>query len=372
MTTSIRRLDFEAAADRRSFVRFPFHHYRNDEQWIPPLLININGDLKSSNPFYEHSDAEFFFAESGGEIVGRIAAIHNRRYNEFRDVQSVFFGYFESVDDAEVSDALLDTVAEWGRKRGLDVMYGPRGVGATDGGLLVEGFDRRPTLGNTYNHAFYGGLIEKFGLAKKADYRSGFMNPHTFRVPDRLHSIHNRVLKRGQYSLKNFESRKELREWAPQIAKVYLGAAQELETFYPPTEKELEGVMRALLLIAKPEYISLVMFEGLIVGFLFSYPDLNPAIKESNGRLVPSGWARILRERARPRAVNINGLGVLPEHRGSGANALLYVRAEHILANNVDEAEAVQVGEHNVASTKDMQAMGITMVKRHRHYAMSL
>ncbi len=372
MTVTVRRLDIDNAADRRTFVRFPFRHYRNDERWVPPLLININGDLRRGNPFYEHSEADFFVAESGGEVVGRVAAIENRRFNEYKDARSSFFGYFETVDDTEVSSVLLDTAASWGQDRGLEVMYGPRGVGATDGGLLVEGFEYDPTLGNTYNFPYYGDHVERFGLTKKADYRSGHMDPFKFRVPDRLHKIHDRVLARGQYSLMNFENRRQLRAWAPKIAKAYLGAVSELETFYPPTKRELEGIMRTLLIIAKPEFISLVLFEERIVGFLFSYPDLNPAIKESKGRLAPFGWARILRERAEPRGVNINGLGVLPEHRGSGANALLYVRAEHVLGNRVPNAEAVQVGEHNVASTKDMAAMGIVMIKRHRHYEMKL
>jgi len=372
VTVTVHRLDMDDAADRRRFVRFPFRHYRNDERWVPPLLININGDLRSSNPFYEHSDAEFFVAESDDEIVGRVAAIENRNFNSYKNVKSSFFGYFEAVDDRAVSSALLEAAAAWGRERGMEVMYGPRGVGATDGGLLVEGFEHDPTLGNTYNHAYYGDHLEYFGLKKKADYRSGHMDPFQFRVPERLHRIHDRVLARGQYSLMNFETRKQLRAWAPKIAKAYLGAVRELETFYPPTERELEGIMRALLLIAKPEFISLVLFEDDIVGFLFAYPDLNPAIKESRGRLAPVGWARLLRERSKPRGVNINGLGVLPEHRGSGANALLYVRAEHVLGNKVANAEAVQVGEHNVASTKDMAAMGIVMIKRHRHYEMDL
>lgn len=372
MTVTVRRLDIENAAERRTFVRFPFRHYSNNEHWVPPLLININGDLRASSPFYEHSDADFFVAEAQGEVVGRIAAIENRNFNAYKGVKSSFFGYFETVDDAEVSTALLETAAAWGRDRGLEVLYGPRGVGATDGGLLVEGFEHDPTLGNTYNHPFYGDHVERFGLKKKADYRSGHMDPFQFRVPDRLHRIHDRVLARGLYSLMNFESRRQLKEWAPKIARAYLGAVRELETFYPPTQRELEGIMRTLLLIAKPEFISLVIFEEQIVGFMFSYPDLNPAIKESNGRLAPLGWARILRERAVPRGVNINGLGVLPEHRGSGANALLYVRAEHVLGNRVANAEAVQVGEHNVASTKDMEAMGIVMIKRHRHYEMKL
>ncbi len=372
MTIAVRRLDIDKPADRRTFVRFPFRHYRGDAHWVPPLLVNINGDLRSSNPFYEHSEAEFFVAESNGEVVGRIAAIENRNFNAYKDVRSSFFGYFETVDDHEVSSALLTAAASWGRERGMEVFYGPRGVGATDGGLLVEGFDLDPTLGNTYNHEYYGTHVESFGLTKKADYRSGQMDPHRFRVPERLHRIHDRVLARGQYSLMNFENRKQLRQWAPKIAKAYLGAVRELETFYPPTKRELEGIMRTLLLIAKPEFISLVLFEDAIVGFLFSYPDLNPAIKKANGRLAPLGWARILRERANPRSININGLGVLPEHRGSGANALLYVRAEHVMGNRAEVAEAVQVGEHNVASTKDMAAMGIVMTKRHRHYEMDL
>lgn len=372
MSLVVRRLDIDNASDRRRFVRLPFRLYRQTPQWVPPLLAVINSDLSSKNPFYAHSDAAFFVAEADGEVVGRIGAIENRRFNEYKDVNASFFGYFETIDDRDVAHALLAAAAEWGRERDREVFYGPRGVGATDGGLLVEGHDLDATLGNTYNHAYYAGLIEGFGLHKKADYLSGQMDPHEFRVPDRLHRIHDRVLARGHYRLRNFATRGELRAWAPKIAQAYLGAVRDLETFYPPTDAELDGVMRTLLLIAKPEYISLVMMGDEIVGFLFAYPDLNPAIREAGGRLLPFGWARLLRERAQPRRVNINGLGVLPEHRGSGANALLYVRAEHVLANQIDVAEAVQVGEHNVASSKDMAAMGIVMTKRHRHYEMNL
>jgi hypothetical protein len=145
---------------------------------------------------------------------------------------------------------------------------------------------------------------------------------------------------------------------------------RDLETFYPPTERELDETIRAVVTIADPRGIHLVLRDDEVVGFLLSYPDLAPELRRSRGRLLPWGWSRILAARGTRKEYAINGLGLLPRHRGGGANALLYMAIFDGLIGSVgiSRAEVVQVAADNVRSREDMNTLGVTWYKEHHSY----
>src|SRR3990170_5132987 len=131
----LRKLDTDRAQDVRRWVEFPFNLYRDCPQWVPPLVGEARKVLdRLGHPFYQHSTADFYIIESGGEVLGRIAAMDNHSYNTFRAAKTAFFGFFDVVEDPDVAEELLAAVCEWARGRGLDTLVGPRGLIGTDGG----------------------------------------------------------------------------------------------------------------------------------------------------------------------------------------------------------------------------------------------
>src|SRR2546428_5178133 len=161
----------ESESDKMRFIKLPWKIYGGDKYWVPPLIFDVRNNLNpDKNPFFEHAEVELFLAERDGELAGRIAAIKNDNHNKFHKDKTGFFGFFETIDDQEVSDRLLETACEWCRNKGFDTIIGPVNPSINDEcGLLVDGFDSSPVMLMTYNPKYYIGLIERFGVEKATD-----------------------------------------------------------------------------------------------------------------------------------------------------------------------------------------------------------
>ncbi|HKZ85925.1 MAG TPA: GNAT family N-acetyltransferase [Anaerolineae bacterium] len=197
---AVRQIDPRCRTDRHRFLRFPFMLYRNHPLWVPPIRPDAELQLnRDGHLFYEHSGADFFVAERDGKVVGRIAALENRPYNAYHQARAAQFYLFECTDDREVASALFERIYEWARARGLNKVIGPKGFGPLDGyGILVEGFEHRPAMTMmNYNHAYYPALLEALGFVKEVDFVSCYINP-SFRLPERVHRIAERVQRRGE------------------------------------------------------------------------------------------------------------------------------------------------------------------------------
>lgn len=364
-----RKLDTTRKDERARFVDFAFDLYRDSAQWVPPLRRDAMGILdKDKHPFYEHSVADYFVVESGGKVLGRVAALENRNFNGFHGSKTAFFGYFESVDDAEVARALLSTVEQWARERGLDSVVGPRGVVGIDGSILVEGFEHRPALTMPWNYPYYESLILTNGYEPEATYLSGYARgDHP--LPPRLYEIAAKVKEKRGYWVKTFASRGELREWIPRALEIHRQAMSGLHSFYPPTERESRAFVNTLLTIIDPSLIKVVMKGDDVAGFIIAYHDVSAGLQKARGRLFPFGWIHILRDRQTTDWANVNGLGLLPQYRGLGANALLYTELRDTIAqHHFKHVDVVQVNETNFNSRSDMETMGVRWYKKHRHY----
>lgn len=366
----IRRLDTEQRRDVRRFTRFPFQLYRDCPQWVPPLLSDAENQLdRQQNPFYRHSAAEFFLAESEGQTLGRLAVMDSRRYNEYLGAETAFFGLFEAVDDSQVACRLFDAAIDWARARGLKKMIGPRGLYGPDAsGILVAGFEHRPAMGVPYNHAYYDNLLQAAGFEKDADHLSGYLSGH-IKLSDRYYAIAEKVKARRGLRIKSFSSKEEMRQWVPRVGQIYNRAFEGSHHFYPLNEKEIERLGQDLITIADPRLIKLVLKGKEVIGFVFAYPDITAGLQKARGRLWPLGWYYLLREQRRTRWVNFNGLGVLPAYQGMGASILLYTEvAKTIEKYDFEHADLAQVGEENVKSRGDLETLGAEWYKRHRNY----
>ncbi|MFZ5912423.1 MAG: hypothetical protein ACOYYU_20655 [Chloroflexota bacterium] len=368
----IRPLDLANERDKGRFFSFPFALYRDTPQWVPPMASERKG-IFGGHPFFEHSVAGFFIAESGGDVLGRIAALHNRNHNAYRQCKTAFFGFFECVQDASVAQELFAAAFDWARACGLDEIIGPRGLmGSDGGGVLVEGFERRAALNENYNFPYYDALVQQAGFVKDRDHLSGYL-PGDYILPGRFYHIAERVKETRGFSVQAFRSAKEARAWAPKVAAVHRQAFVNNHEYFPPSPAEIDLLIDSILMVADPRLLKLVLHHGEVVGFIIAYHDIAPALQKSKGKIWPLGWWYILQERRRAEWVNVNGIGLLPAFRGLGANALLYTELQKTVHEfGFKHIEVIQVDEFNSKSKSDMEAIGVQWYKRHRSYRRKL
>lgn len=358
------------ASGIREFGALPYRIYRDNELWVPPMNSEIQLLFdRDRHPFYESSEAVFLLAEQRGQTVGRLAVIDNRDYNDYTGRADAFFGYFESIEDQSVAEALFEAASRWAKARGLERIAGARGLLHGDGlGILVEGFEYPPALGIPYNPPYYGEMFESLGFRTQHDYYSGYLTDQ-FALPERLHRIAEWVKQRRGYWVREFRTKADLRQVVPLIREVYNAAFSEAPDFYPMGEREVEIVAARLLAVARPELIKLVYQDQDLVGFLFAYPNIGRGIRRARGRMWPFGWFPILWELMTTHRLDINGVGVMPGHQGAGANAVMYVELEKALTGSrFTHADTVQVRDDNLKSLGDNAALGVRWYKRHRIY----
>ena len=357
----------------RIFLKFPFKLYQKNPYWVPPLVPDLRNALEKKHPFFQHSFADFFLAIKNRNVVGQIAAMENTRANAFRGEKTGFFGFFEVVEDEAVSKCLFDAVIEWAKTRGLNRVIGPRGLIGTDsGGILVEGFDHRPALNVPYNLPYYDSFIINSGFTKDTDHLSGYL-PGDHVIPERIERISKKIQQKRGYLIKSFSTKDEMRQWVPKVQEAHRKAFENTHTFYPPTDDEMEAISNSIISVAHPSLIKLLLKDEEVIGFIFAYHDISPALQKSEGRIWPFGWIHILLERRKNEWANINGVGLLPEYQGLGGNAILYTAIdESIKSFGFNHIDIVQVNETNFSSFHDMEAIGVQWYKRHRSYQRSL
>jgi hypothetical protein len=369
---AIEKLDTGSKAQRRRFSHIPFQFYINTPQWVPPILIDVEGALdREKHPFYEHSVADFFVAVRDGRDVGRLAVMQNKRYNEYHKTRRAQFYYFECEDSLETAQALFERAFEWARTQNLDEIIGPKGFAVLDGyGLLVDGFEHRQmmTMMN-YNQPYLPKLMEAMGFQKEVDFVSCYADTHTFEFPERIYSIAERVEKKGELSVKRFESKKELKTWAQRIGRTYNQSFVNNWEYYPLTEREVKFVVDNILTVADHRLIKIIMHGDDVIGFMFAFPDISAALQRCKGRLLPFGIIDLLLELRRSEWVAVNGAGILPEFQGRGGNALLYAEMGKTIRDfGYAHAEMTQVAESAEQMRNDLINLGGKPYKNHRVY----
>ncbi|MCC6148291.1 MAG: hypothetical protein IT308_12080 [Anaerolineaceae bacterium] len=366
----INKLDTESKAEIKEFIQFHFDLYKNCPQWVPPFRQDIALMLnRKKHPFYDHSDADFFVARRDGKIVGRVAAMENKPFNQYHNTHKLQFYLFDSIDDQEITDALFGEVTNWGRGRGLTEIIGPKGFSAFDGyGIQVEGFEHRQmmTMMN-YNFPYYEKLMEKAGFTKENDFVSCYVPRERFILPDKAEEIARRVRERGTFVVKNFKNKRELKDWAWRIGDSYNKTFINNWEYYPLSEREVQFLLDNLLVLANPKLIKIILHNEEIVGFLFGFPDVSKALQRHDGRITPWAIADILIEAKRTKWISLNGVGILPEYQGRGGNALLYSEIRRTVWDfGFDHAEQTQMADTAVQVRRDMESVGAKIYKVHR------
>ncbi len=312
------------------FVQFYYDLYRGNDCVVPFLFNDEMATLsRDKNPSFECCESEYFMAFRDGKMVGRAAAIINHRANERWNRKQVRFGWFDFVDDLEVSTALLKAVEEWGRQRGMTEIAGPLGFIDTDReGMLVEGFDELSTMYINYNYPYYPQHMEQIGgFEKDNDYVELRVKvPET--VPEKFSKITEMVRKRYGLRVHKF-TRKELIDggYGRQVFNLLNATYKDLYGFSQLSERQIDKLVNSYIRIADLNLVTAVMDGDKMVGFGITFPSFSRAMQKTrDGRFLPFGWwhmLKILKWHQTP-IVDLLLIGVLPEYRAKGANALIF------------------------------------------------
>ena len=330
------------------------------------------------NPFFEHAEVAYFMAYRDGRPVGRIAAITNRLHNQIHEDKVGFFGWFECEYDHDAANALLGAAATWLKAGGHDVMRGPASFSVNDEcGMLVDGYDTPPTLMMPHNPPYYKRLVEGAGFRKAKDllvYRGGYESMF-IPVPERLSRGTELIQKRQGITLRPFN----MADFDNEVAKIkvlYNKAWEKNWGFIPMTDKELDFLAEQFKPVAVPELIPFAEKDGEVIGFGLCLPDLNTVFRRHrSGRMTPALIADLLYhlKLRRLRRLRILLLGITPEWRGKGVDAMLY---HWIWTRGRDMGfswgEAGWILEDNPVMNAGLEKMEFTVYKTYRLYDKAL
>ncbi len=356
----------------RAFINFPNRLYKDDPNYVPELYISLKMTFnRAKNPFFAHSKADFFLAFKDNKPAGRIAVIRNNNHIACAGEKCGFFGFFESIDDYDVTKAMIDRAVRWCREERLAGLIGPENYTTNDSvGFLIEGFDSPPVFMMPYNKPYYNDFFERYGFRKKLDLASYYFT--STQTPVTIAPLIRRIeerLKDKSILIRPLNMMKFETEMA-KFRECYNDAYKNNWGFVPLTEAEFRYQSEELKKIADPELIIVAEKDEKIVAFVCAIPDINQVlIRIRNGRLFPFGFLKLLIYRNRITNLRILILGVLDEYRGQGIDAVLYDRLfEYSRSIRFDKAEAAYVMENNHRMIRILKDLGGQERKKYRLY----
>ena len=316
------------AKEMEAFLRLPWRLYRDDPNWVPPILKYQREFLDPrTGPFFEFGEAQYFLAYHEGQPAGRLSAHINRLHNQYHDPEDGFFGFFECIPDAEVAGALFDAAATWLGQRGKKRLLGPLNFSVYDEmGLLVEGFDTMPAIFQTHNPPYYVDLFTDLGFTKVLDWYALKITQRDIDVP-RLERRLQQILQGKGLIFTKYHPH-EIERRAQEVYALFNEAWERNWGHVPVTDRQFTRFFHDLKPLLRPELINLILDGDRLVAFGIAIPDINPFIKKLNGRLTWWGKLRLWYEakfRAYEKARGLI-LGVLQPYQNQRLHHALIIR----------------------------------------------
>ena len=316
------------------FIQFHYDLYKGNEYDVPNLHSDeINTLSAGKNPAFDFCEAQYFLAYKDGKVAGRVAAIINNKANKRWQQERVRFGWIDFIDDIEVSKALLNAVEEWGKEKGMKEIVGPLGFTDMDPeGMLTWGFDQLGTQATIYNYPYYPEHMEKMGgWGKDNDYVEYKMYVPK-EVPEKYTKIAQMIEKRYNLHVKKLTRQEVFKEgYGQRIFGIINDTFKDLYGYSELSQKQIDHYVKMYLPMADLNLITLVEDwntpDKKVVGVGITIPSLSRAFQKCrNGRLFPFGWWHVLRalKCQKTEGVDLLLMGILPEYRSKGANALMF------------------------------------------------
>lgn len=365
--------------DHRAFLHFPWRIYRHDPYWVPPLLSEVEVKFDPQrNPFFKTGEVTRFLAYRGHQVVGRVAAIIDRRSNEELGERVGLFGFFETIDDLAVTEGLLGTAGDWLRARGMDTIRGPINFSPNDEhGLLIAGYESRPALLEAHNPPYYVPLIEGLGFRKQRDVYAYEGNRSDIggdlaNLPSKMLRVAEAAYRRTKATVRAADPNR----WEEEVAlahHIYDTALSTLPLHVTISEEEFDRLASSFRPFFDPDLALVAEVEGQAVGFILTLPDINQALQHINGRLLPLGWAKLWWHMRRIDVASCKVLAVLPEYRGRGLEALLMLEtARRCWEKGYQRMDFSMTGEENVMINRIAKRMGLRIYRHYRIYEKGL
>jgi GNAT superfamily N-acetyltransferase len=377
--TGVQIIPVTSPEQRRTFAQFPWRLYRHDPNWVPPLFGDRMAMLTPGrHPFHEHADIQLFLAERGGQVAGTISAHVNHRHNEVHDDLVGFFGFFETEDDPGVAEALFDAASGWLRGRGMTAIRGPENFSQNEEvGLLIDGYDQPPVILMTYNPPYYRQLIEGAGFEDAQDLYAWLIPTDIFdkdvqRLPRKFVHVAEQARQRDDLVVRKIDM-KRYDEEVEFAKKIYNKAWEKNWGFVPMTDDEIEHLGEELKFIIDPDVVLLAEVDGKPAGISLGVPNVNQALLRAKPR--PNTWSlpitlvRFLLNRRHIDTFRLMIMGVIPEYRGLGIDALFYVEtARSAFAKGYDYCEMSWILESNDMMNRIIERLGGEIYKTYRVY----
>ena len=316
----------KSKSELKEFIKFPFSLYKNNKYWVPPLISDeLEGFDKSKNPAFETAEAYFYIAKRNNEIVGRIAAIINWSEVNDQHKKKVRFGWFDVIDDIEVTNALLEKVCELGRKNHLEYVEGPMGFSNLDKvGVLTQGFDEIGTMITWYNHPYYATHFENLGYAKEKEYIESKFPFENVKL-EFFEKANDLVKLRYQLSPLNFKTTAEVMPHVDKMFDLFNKSYASLSSFVAISDTQKEHFKKKYISFINPEFIKFVEDKDHnIIAFSIVMPSFSEALQKSKGKLLPFGFLHLLKAKKQSKDVLFYLIGVLPEYQNKAVTAIIF------------------------------------------------
>ena len=357
------------------FAKFGNDLYKNCEEFCPHLLLDeMNTFNPAKNPSYDVCESVQYLAYRDGKVVGRVAGIINRVANERWGVKKVRFGWIDFIDDYEVSRALLDAGAAWGKSKGMTQLNGP--VGFTDWdyeGLLIEGFEYLAPMASLYNFPYYEKHMEAYGLTKENDWIEIQITDPQCDTPERVLRIDKLVRERYNLRVDKVHSAKELeRKYGDEYMDMLDTAYQKLYNFQPMTPRQKEHYKNTYFPLLNFDFVTIVVNDkNEIVGVGLGMPDISHALRRCKGRLFPFSWIGVLRalKAKKMETFDLLLIGVRPDYQGLGVNAVIIAEQHpYYRKYGIKRVETTAIMETNTRNIANWEMFPHKQHKRRRAY----
>jgi hypothetical protein len=358
----------------REFIYLPEKVHKGEPNWLPPIYMDERLLFnKKKNKSYKYADAILLLAWKENKPAGRIMGIINRRYNKINNEQHGRFCFMECYDDPEVFHALIGYVEKWAKENGMEKLVGPLGFSDKDPqGFQTEGFEYPLFITAANNSPYMPKLLEAEGYEKKIDLVD-YLADMPKEMPEIYLKVLSRVEKTEGYRIIEFNTKKELKPHIVPVLELMNETFNEIYGFVPLTDKEKVEFANRYLSILDPKFIKVVETKEGPIGFAIGMPDVSPGIKACNGRLLPFGIFKVLKESRRSKKLLMMLGGVKKEYRGKGIDVLMGVKIlQSGIMHGMEVIDSHLVLENNTRMRGEYERVGGKVVKKYRIYQKTL
>jgi len=358
----------------KDFISFPETLYKNDPLWVPPLLSDEKKAYKEkNNPILRNSDYAIFLLKDGSRILGRCIPYVDRTFNEYYQSNTGLFGAFECVNDKEAANLLIRQMEEWFLSRGIDTIRGPIHPIAEYWGFLLESDDRTPVFMTPHTPRYYIDCFENHGYKKAMDLLAYDANADgNYMIPERTRRFLSLLAKKKpEISVRRIRT-KNILEDAEHVWRITNIAMANNWGYVPVDRDVMLDMVKRLKPIVDPDAVWFVEDNGKPVGYCLGFPDLNIILKKIRGRLFPTGFIELLKERKRLTDYRLFGLAVHPDYHGMGLDVLLYASLFDALKPRSIRLEANYILETNHHIRNALEKLDLKLIKSYRVFEKEL